>query len=154
MNGSDTAGKYTNRRKVLLLIGAAGLGVGIWTTTLRRDPFEGAQLDAPEALRKAAAGEITLVDIRTPKEWEGTGIGVGAIPLDMRLNDFTDQLLQLLEGDPDRPVALICARGVRSARLAGQLTDAGFTNIIDVPEGMLGSSAGPGWIRRGLEVVR
>ena len=44
----------------------------------------------------------------------------------------------------------MCARGVRSRRLTARLTEAGFTNIIDVPEGMLGSSAGPGWLKNDL----
>lgn len=34
-----------------------------------------------------------------------------------------------------------------------RLRAAGFTQIIDVPEGMLGSGAGPGWLKRGLPVV-
>jgi len=32
------------------------------------------------------------------------------------------------------------------------LQDAGFTNVANVKEGMVGSSAGPDWIRRGLPV--
>ncbi|MCX8952452.1 rhodanese-like domain-containing protein, partial [Ruegeria sp. NA] len=36
--------------------------------------------------------------------------------------------------------------------LSNRLIEAGFTNIIDVPEGMLGSAAGPGWVRTGLPV--
>jgi hypothetical protein len=31
-----------------------------------------------------------------------------------------------------------------------RLEAAGFDNILDVPEGMLGSGAGPGYIERGL----
>jgi len=42
---------------------------------------------------------------------------------------------------------------VRSARVSNQLIAAGFTYIIDVPEGMLGSAAGPGWLERGLPLV-
>ncbi|MEX0285372.1 MAG: rhodanese-like domain-containing protein, partial [Paracoccaceae bacterium] len=98
------------------------------------------------------AGEILLVDIRTPREWHATGIGEGAHPLDMRRDDFETALAQLTGGNRDAPVALICARGVRSARLSNRLTEAGFTQIIDVPEGMLGSAAGPGWVRAGLPV--
>lgn len=97
--------------------------------------------------------EITLIDIRRPDEWQRTGVGAGAVPLDMRRRDFTAALLEVTEGRTDVPIALICARGVRSARLSAAMTDAGFTNIIDVPEGMLGSGAGPGWIKSGLPLV-
>ena len=36
---------------------------------------------------------------------------------------------------------------------ADHLREAGFTNIIDVPEGMLGSGAGPGWLKSGLPLT-
>ena len=64
--------------------------------------------------------------------------------------DFIAALTDAAGADRDAPIALICAGGVRSARLGRRLTEAGFTNIIDVPEGMQGSGAGPGWLRRGL----
>ncbi len=95
---------------------------------------------------------MVLVDIRRPDEWARTGVGAGAQPLDMRREDFIAALLRLT-GGPDAPVALICARGVRSRHLAVQLAEAGFGDVRDVPEGMLGSGAGPGWLRKGLPVV-
>jgi rhodanese-related sulfurtransferase len=111
-------------------------------------------LTATEAFAKAATGKITLIDIRTPEEWAKTGSGAGAKRLDMRREDFVDTLDKILGGDKSRPVALICARGVRSSRLSRALREGGYTNIIDVPEGMLGSYAGPGWLERGLPVTR
>ena len=95
-----------------------------------------------------------LIDIRRPDEWARTGIGEGAAPLDMRREDFIAQLQILAGGKTDQPIALICARGVRSRRLSERLTAAGFSQILDVPEGMLGSGAGPGWLRTGLPVVK
>lgn len=109
-------------------------------------------LSAPEAHAAAVAGDILLVDIRRPDEWALTGVGEGALPLDMRRGDFVQALLAEVQNDTHRPVALICARGVRSRRLGTRLAEAGFSRIIDVPEGMLGSGAGPGWIKRGLPV--
>ena len=111
-------------------------------------------LSTPDALAAAEAGQITLVDIRRPDEWANTGVPKAGIPLDMRRNDFIDVLLSQPNVDKDRPIALICARGVRSRRMSERLTAAGFTKIIDVPEGMLGSGAGPGWLKRGLPVVK
>ena len=70
----------------------------------------------------------------------------------MRRDDFIDVLAELTQGDRTAPVALICARGVRSRRMSARLTEAGFTRIIDVPEGMLGSGAGPGWLKAGLPI--
>lgn len=132
-----------------LLVGALWATAGLWWPSHR-----GATLSAPEAHARAVAGEILLVDIRRPDEWAATGIGAGAVALDMRRPDFSARLADLAAAAGDRPVAVICARGVRSARLATALAEAGFETVIDVPEGMLGSPRGPGWLARGLPVQR
>lgn len=113
----------------------------------------GQALSVAEAYAQARKGDIWLIDIRRPDEWARTGIGEGAVPLDMRREDFTERLTQITAAAPDRPIALICARGVRSRHMAARLAQAGFDNVLDVPEGMLGSGAGPGWLRAGLPVV-
>lgn len=116
--------------------------------------FDGSELTPPEAHAAAKAGDLILIDIRRPDEWVRTGVPEYATPLDMRRKDFTQALMQITGGDTSRPVALICARGVRSDRMSARLTEAGFTAIRDVPEGMLGSSAGPGWLARDLPVTQ
>lgn len=142
------------RRWVILGMGIAiAGGFAIREYRLIPPDYAGGQLDVARAHARANSGDILLVDIRTPKEWRSTGIGEGAHPLDMRRDDFAQALTQLVGGNLDQPVALICARGVRSARLSNTLTKAGFTRIIDVPEGMLGSASGPGWVRAGLPVL-
>jgi rhodanese-related sulfurtransferase len=136
-----------------LALGAAGFvaadGQNLFYAAITED-FPGGTLTAAEAHAKAIAGEITLIDIRRPEEWAETGSGEGAHRIDLRREDFTDAVAALVDGNRAAPIALICARGVRSARESNRLQAAGFTNIIDVPEGMLGSSAGPGWIAAGL----
>ena len=132
------------------VVGLGAIGSARWFNVSAQ--VTGGDLTAPEAHRAALAGEITLVDIRRPDEWSRTGIGEGAVPIDMRSDAFIETLLQSTGGRRDVPVALICARGVRSARMSARLSDAGFTQILDVPEGMLGSGAGPGWLKRGLTV--
>ncbi len=143
-----------SRRRVFLLTGI-GLAVGAsvfaarWFNVLASLEDEGA-LSVQEAHAKAMAGEIVLVDIRRPEEWARSGIGQGAVPLDMRRPDFTEALLALTGGRKDKPVALICATGVRSRRLSRALAGVGFENVLNVPEGMYGSGAGPGWLRAKL----
>lgn len=127
----------------------AGASTAGWLL-LSRPSFAGQALSVTDAYQAAKAGTVFLIDVRRPDEWQSTGIGQGAYPLDLRRDDFVDALNQITGGDTTAPVALICARGVRSARLSNRLTEAGYTNIIDVPQGMLGSSAGPGWIETGL----
>ncbi|ABG31291.1 rhodanese-like domain-containing protein [Roseobacter denitrificans] len=143
-------------RRGLLVLAVAGVATGgavaaQWFNILAENGE--AALSAPDVHQAALSGEVVLVDIRRPEEWAHTGIGQGAVPIDMRRPDFVDALLAATQGDKARPVALICARGVRSRHMSEQLAAAGFTRIIDVPEGMLGSGAGPGWLKRGLPVV-
>ncbi len=134
-------------------IGVAGGGAFAtkWFNIFADASVEGA-LTVEEASNQASSGDIFLIDIRRPDEWKRTGVGASAIPIDMRRKDFEDVLQTILREQGERPVALICARGVRSDRMSQRLAKAGFTNIIDVPEGMLGSGAGPGWIRRELPI--
>lgn len=142
-----------SRRVLLGLAVAMVLGFGLRQYLLTPEDFAGGALTVAEAHAQATEGKVLLIDIRRPDEWRTTGIGEGAHPLDMRREDFAEALAGLAEGDRNRPIALICARGVRSARLANRLSEAGFGNIIDVPEGMLGSRAGPGWVRSDLPVT-
>lgn len=140
------------RRRVLGLAVLAG-AVGLIGWRRLHPTYSGERLSVAEAHAAALAGEVTLVDIRRPDEWRLTGIGEGAQPLDMRRADFETALAELLGGDRAAPVALICARGVRSARMATRMAKAGFTHVFDVPEGMLGSGAGAGWLGAGLPVM-
>ncbi|MCB1473594.1 MAG: rhodanese-like domain-containing protein [Rhodobiaceae bacterium] len=109
-------------------------------------------MDALDAHTRSEAGNLVLVDIRTPEEWRRTGIGQAAHPLSMLDRDFLARLDAILEGDRTRPLALICASGVRSALVARALPGYGFTHVYDVSEGMTGSRAGPGWVARKLPV--
>lgn len=143
------------RRSFLALGGATLIGVGgIAAATLTNLRDENAQVMSPEdAFAAAAAGDILLVDIRRPDEWQATGVPKHAIALDLRAQGFLQSVTDARASDT-QPVALICARGVRSARLTVRLTEAGIGPVIDVPEGMLGSLSGPGWLKRGLPVVQ
>ncbi len=111
-------------------------------------------LSAPDALAKSRAGEITLVDIRTPQEWRQTGIAAGALTIDMTRKTFVEEILRAVDGDKDAPIAIICRTGNRTTYTQKALQEIGFTNVYNVKEGMAGSGAGPGWVRRGLPLER
>ncbi len=110
-------------------------------------------LSPPQALASLYDNRLTLIDIRTPGEIARTGIAAGATALDWRKSNFIAEVEAALGGDRSKPVALICARGVRSSYAAQLLIENGFTAVADIREGMLGSGGGPGWIRRGLPVT-
>lgn len=139
-------------RRLALVLPLAVLAAGTGYTLLQ-PALASPTLDAETAFQRAKADEIILVDIRQPEEWDQTGSPQGAHRIDLRSPDFLDRLSDLAGGDRSRAIALICASGGRSARTARALSDAGFTSVLDVSEGMLGSSAGPGWVARGLPVV-
>ncbi len=117
----------------------------------------GTIVTAPAAAKAAAAGDTTLVDVRSPREWRQTGVARGAATVTIHNPDgikaFVREMTKAVGGDKTRPIALICAAGVRSARTARILAANGFKNIQNVSEGMLGRpDAGSGWLKRGLPV--
>ena len=113
---------------------------------------DGGSMSAQRAHDLARSGDVLLIDIRRPEEWRDTGIGESAQAVSMHEKGFVEKLLKLTGGDRSKPLALICAAGVRSSFLRSQLSQIGFTSVIDVSEGMLGSAAGHGWLKAGLPV--
>ena len=141
----------TTRRAVLGALCLAGVGGAAYSKFALRVNSGLGTLSPPEALEAMQDGDLVMVDVRRPDEWASTGIAAGAFPIDMRRDDFAAEVKTLMDRFPDAAVAFICARGVRSRRVTAQMEEIGLANqIIDVPEGMLGSSAGPGWLKRGL----
>lgn len=110
------------------------------------------KMDAPTAHEKALKGELLLVDIRTPEEWKQTGVPASGYAITMHQDGqvFLSSLLRAAGGDSKLPVAVICRTGSRSTALAGPLAKAGFPNVINVVEGVVGGPRGTGWIKRGL----
>lgn len=148
---------------------ARGLGVVVLVSGLVASPSQAqvtpaspaapAALDtlsAVQAHERAQAGEVTLIDIRQPEEWRQTGVALGVKRVSMRQpgggQAFAQGIYEAAGRDLDAPIVLICRTGSRTSRLVPLLKEMGFTNVVDVPEGMLGSRAGPGWIARGLPV--
>ena len=112
----------------------------------------GDTLSVDDAFTMARHEEIILVDIRSRGEWVETGIASAARPISMHERQFLSRFLTIAEEANGQPIALICATGGRTAWLKTELSRRGITNLVDVPEGMMGSAAGPGWLRAGLPV--
>lgn len=111
-------------------------------------------MSAPAALKAARDKTFVLVDIRTPQEWQQTGIASPAHKISMHQRGFLQKLDKLIGGDKTKKIALICATGSRSAYIQSELSKRGYTNVISVAEGMLGGPNGKGWIPRGLPVTK
>ena len=82
-------------------------------------------------LQQVEEGSVQLLDVRTPEEFNRGAIP-GALNLDIRSEDFTEQLEDL---DKDKPVILYCQSGFRSNKAAGILLSLGFTQVLDYKGG-------------------
>jgi rhodanese-related sulfurtransferase len=111
-------------------------------------------LTAPEAYAAAGEGKVRLIDIRTPQEWRQTGVAPGAGRVDFYRGPevLLNAILQMVGGNKDEPIALICRTGNRTSHAQKFLQAQGFTRVYNVREGMAGSAAGPGWLKRNLPV--
>jgi rhodanese-related sulfurtransferase len=117
---------------------------------------EGPQLSAPQAHLATQQGQLTLIDIRTPQEWRQTGVAKDARLINMQHpqggRGFLNDVLASVDGDKSRPIGLICRTGNRTTHVQKFLQEQGFTQVYNIKEGMVGSAAGPGWLRQQLPV--
>lgn len=114
-------------------------------------------ISVTDAYQKAKDGEIVLIDIRSEKEWHDTGVAPQSALISMHqqggIPKFSNDLSALLDGDKSKPIALICAGGVRSAYLQSYLKDKGYTQVLDVNQGMVGGLFKKGWVDHELPTV-
>jgi rhodanese-related sulfurtransferase len=113
-------------------------------------------LTPDEARSMAERGELTIIDVRLPVEWERTGVPQAALAISLQDQtlqpraDFALDVLEALGNDPTKPIALICASGHRSAVAQQLLLQSGFSRVHDISEGVVGGEYGPGWLARAL----
>ena len=101
------------------------------------------RVDAPTFATTVADPSIVVLDVRTPAEF-ATGHLANAINIDAQGADFDDQIAQL---DPTKTYAVYCRSGNRSQAAVERMSDAGFTNIVELESGILG------WQSAGLPIV-
>ncbi len=81
----------------------------------------------PEQARDLVAGGASLIDVRTPEEFQGGHLpGAKNIPLG-ELAGRTDEL-----GDKSGSIVLYCRTGMRSGAARRVLSRAGFTHVVDL----------------------
>jgi rhodanese-related sulfurtransferase len=114
----------------------------------------GTVMTAAEAHAKALSGDLVLVDVRRPEEWQDTGVPGSAHAVTMHQNGpaFVAGLKAAMGGDTTKPLAIICNSGNRTSNIYVDLQRAGFTNLINVAEGVGGGPFGLGWLKSGLPV--
>ena len=93
------------------------------------------QMTFEDFLAVRDARDWRLIDVREQDEWDEVHVkGTELFPLS-RLRDGA-----IPETD-DRPVALICRSGARSAMAAQILEGAGWAEVINISDGTLGAIA-------------
>jgi len=88
------------------------------------------ELSPAEAASRQAGGELLLLDVREPHEWELCHIA-GAAPAP--LSRFLDHLPHL---DPARPTVVYCHTGIRSVYAAAFLQQQGFQKVYSLAGGI------------------
>lgn len=111
-------------------------------------------LSAPQAYEALRQGKIRIIDIRTREEWLQTGVAPGAGRVDFYRGPqvLLTAVADMVGGDKNAPIALVCRTGNRTTVAQKILQAHGYTQVYNIKEGMAGSSAGPGWVRRQLPV--
>jgi rhodanese-related sulfurtransferase len=95
----------------------------------------------PDALHDRL-DEVTVIDVRTPGEFETVHIpSAHNLPLD-RLDDHLDRLRELVDGDTE--VVLVCRSGNRAHQAQDALLEHGLPKLPIVEGGMLAWQAGDG----------
>ena len=69
------------------------------------------EMPAGDARAAALAGDVVVVDIRTPEEWAESGVADVAHTISMHGEQFAVKLKALMDAHPGKPLALICATG-------------------------------------------
>ena len=142
--------RQSRRRFLSLTAGLIGAAVLFGPETATAAEQDVTLMKPKAAYVAAQKGEIILIDIRRPDEWAETNVAEGAIGLDMRDEDFVSVLAALRRANPEVPIALICRTGARTGYVTKTLAAQGFPGLVDVNEGMVGGTNGPGWLKRGL----
>ncbi len=91
------------------------------------------KIDATKLETLVKAGDIQLVDLRTPAELEKTGKIAGAQHVNFNSPDFKEKIAAL---DEQKPLIIYCAAGGRSGKAISILKELGFGTVYDYSGGM------------------
>lgn len=116
--------------KLLTYIGVMAIAVAC-TSTQAQDY---SRIDNQKLEELMNNPELQLIDVRTPEEVAG-GYIAGAQHIDIYDPKFIEKMSKL---DKEKPVAVYCAAGGRSASAGKKLQELGFKEIYDLAGGYRG----------------
>ncbi|HFB99858.1 MAG TPA: rhodanese-like domain-containing protein [Phaeodactylibacter sp.] len=91
------------------------------------------QVGVDEFEQLAKGGSVTLVDVRTPKEFAEGHID-GAINVDWKNRHFADNIVKSVSND--KPVAIYCRSGNRATRAMFAMDALGFNEVYNLEHGI------------------
>lgn len=83
----------------------------------------------PDAAKKLIAEGATVLDVRTPEEFQG-----GHLPqaTNMPVQSFDPAAVdKLVGGDKSKPIVVYCSKGGRAQKAKDKLDAAGYTNVVN-----------------------
>lgn len=126
--------------KSKIILGLAAL-LGFALLSLQLQAGQG--VDVKQAQTMVSNGAL-LLDVREPAEYAAVhALNARLMPL----GEVSSRLKEI-EAYKDKPIAVICRSGHRSAKAVALLQEAGFTQVSNVQGGT------NAWEQAGLEVVR
>ena len=109
------------------------------------------EINVKEAINYYKEQNLAIIDVRTLKEWETTGVIPNSYLINMHNQDFTENPNFIKEVEEilkkigkDTKIAFICASGARSEIVANYFINKKYKNIFHIPEGILGKE-NDGW---------
>lgn len=116
-------------KKLMVWLAVAAVAVVVAVVLLTSNQTVNKGIDGAELLKLQASG-ASIIDVRTPSEFEGGHIASA-------VNVPVDQIQQASAGwDKSVPVVVYCATGARSADAAAYLASAGFRKVYDLTAGV------------------
>lgn len=116
-------------KKLMVWLAVAAAAVVVTVVLLTSNQTVNKGIDGAELLKLQASG-ASIIDVRTPSEFEGGHIASA-------VNVPVDQIQQASAGwDKSVPVIVYCATGARSADAAAYLASAGFRKVYDLTAGV------------------
>lgn len=110
-------------------------------------------IDTKELQTMISSGNIVVIDVRTPKEWQQTGIVEGSIPImffDEKRKAHAQKWIHQASAHiaPENEVILICRSGNRSKTIANYLSQQhGYKRVYNAKGGI------KQWLRHGNKTV-
>lgn len=131
-----------NMKKVLLFSLIIALSAGACQSQSKTDKAAATSsksevLNVADYKKQIAAGDVQLVDVRTPEEYAQGYIG-NAVNIDVLNDNFATEILKI---DKTKPVYIYCRSGSRSASAAQQMQKLGFQEVYDLKGGYMAWSA-------------